>query len=365
MTRPSLFGSRESAPVASERLLARIQQSRANGERVILAADAGDDDGSPESMDAPQRSSSFKRYAIAAGVLLAASVALQERTTPERVGTADLAVDVAGEMTNDLASGLADALSPLPKFAYAQSTPGGAIAMTSSRPIDASVNATSLKPAVWTYASALITDGSESAPNRVVTVSLDRDSARGRAAWHLVSTVTAKHIFTDELWLDPATLRPIERRQHMARYEFRQQFDSSRVTQIRVIHDSLSSKVDTTYFSINPTGLLIVNESQLQLLFRLSAQRGSLNSSWIATYGGPRASPVSLLALEPHAQTVRVQRSDAIRTPWARIPVWRVAVDGAPAYRFYISKATGDIVRKEFSGARPRTTWRTDLLIAP
>lgn len=348
-------------PPATDALLARIQASRAAGDRVILSGDtlppfpdAERDarDEHPSAMDLEgRRSRRWSRPAMAAAAAVAFTVvsiwpAASTDTTPSL--RHDAALTIAATDPADSANDMLDGLSLFPAVAYAQlptpSAPDTRLLVSDAR----------LEP--WNEATVTTYSMGDTVSGVVSTTqtSLARATYRGAAVWQLVTSTVGRSVSVDTLLLSSGDLRPIARHWHTGGRKLRMHVEerfggtpSNRKVMVRrVEREGQAAKIDTFTTAKDTTGgVMLANDAQLQLILRTIP----LRNGWGFTFNEGR------LASGVHTR-VRIVGDSVVRTPWTTIPVWRMVFEGtkgAPSARrfiWYVSKASGAVVRSTRAG---------------
>jgi len=350
------------SPSATPVLLSRIEASREAGVSVILP-----DVEAETTMDVVRVSKARgERWGYWGGLAAAASVMIalwagrtdrpdiQERRAP----TATMETAEERNASFEAASAVFSALSPLPAVAQAQALPLG-----NSRPIDASLDGSKLAPGRWQYVTTQPRDDSVGTSVSTRSVVLERTTLETRKVWRIVTTDTRRGGAADTTFLETLDLRPIERRWHVGRISVRQEYGREVPDQIftvatRTTTDATArATADTMRLAMNPTGVLIDTDAQLQLLFKTVR----LDRDWRLTHGRSGMKVSASTRSAPSSRTLQVVGEDVIQLTRGSTPVWSVAYDGDARQTWYVSKASGELVRVAGTWLGSKERFRTDL----
>ncbi len=341
---------------ADERLLARIQASRASGVRVLVPAHVVDTD---TSMDLERVWTRARAAVLIAGAAAFALIALFPPTravstaaSPSSTAPVSAAPSVEGSGGASAPSGMAELLSPWPRVAYAQQPAGG---RAGPLPAISGLNADRVVPGVRSYVRLSSNAYHDALPHELYEMAVDTVRLGNRRMLRSITTTIAPRALngsarTDTLWLERATFRPVRRRADLGFVRVEQDFTDSTLTErVSLVESRLTKRERGSLFvprhlrnrtiTIDPSRLFVVSESMLRVV--LSAL--PLTAGWRGSIGVLEGDS-RLFAMGPSGyRNVHVAGIDTVQTFSGRIEAWRVELQsGGEPERWSVSRETGE-----------------------
>lgn len=347
----------EPLPEAPAALLARIQQSRADGARVLLPLSD-----TPVVADAP--SLRWWRGGMAAAGLAAMAIIAVWRPMPassggdgQSTGIGSSPATLAGSGSTGEASGsttatpspLAELLSPWPRVAYAQTPEGGrpgAYAALSG------LESSRVRLGKRSYVRLSGSAYHDLLPHEFYELDVDTTHLGGIPVWRLVTRERARQALAvtlpewrhDTLWLDRWTFQPLQRRYENGVLRMRQRFtDSSLVELDSMIVPSKNKRPFRWGITktLDPSRIFVASEAMLRVLLQASP----LSATWRASVGVLDGNGRMFALGVSSYRNLRVAGVDTVQTFGGRYVAWRVELDtGDEPERWYVSQESGEVL---------------------
>ncbi len=337
---------------ADDRLLTRIQASRASGVRVLVPVPVDNGDSRRDLDQAWMRT---RVWLLVAGIAATALLALFLPPRAASVGVSRTPVPAAPASPSAggvrSPAGMAELLSPWPRVAYAQQPTGG---RPGPFPGVSGFDLSRVVPGVRSYVRLSSNAYHDALPHELYEMAVDTVRLGSQRAVRIVTTTLAPRALraggrSDTLWIDRTSLRPLRRRADLGVMRVEQDFTDSTLTE-RVTMVPLPTPARTRdtvkvpfrwghTVRFDRSRLFVVSESMLRVV--LSAL--PLTNGWRGSIGVLEGES-KLFALGPSGfRNVRVAGIDTVQTFSGRIETWRVELEtGGTPERWSVSRETGE-----------------------
>jgi hypothetical protein len=353
-------------PEAPEALLARIQDSRASGVRVLLPA-AAVTDAADMAVHTPDSTKHWRGWMLAAGLASIGALALWRASdapltpamaartatadTTQPTGTADEATPAAPGKSNELSA----LISPWPMIAYAQSP---TLRRDSAYAPITSVDTRRLAPGTRAYVRLSANAYHDMVPHQSYETQLERVRVDGQPAWRIITLNSFNYALrsaqeqlrrtVDTLWLRDSDLRPIERRMSMSILRSRVRYSDSLLVERDTIilppgftaGTRVPFRVGRT-LALDRSRIFVPSEAALRLVLRAVP----LSATWRGSVGVLSGDSRMFAVGNAQYLNLRVAGVDTVQTFGGRYACWRVELDtGKKPDVWFVSQETGETI---------------------